>query len=97
MKNTSLFTMIGKHFGFTRNTKHHVFFAAGGLFVLGVEILPAEIVFSGDKNIAIPSNFDGVYINVVNGLTGSEKVKMSFPEFILRLYETKSGDVVSGV
>ena len=74
MKNTSLFTMIGKHFGFSRNTKHHVFFAAGGLFVLGVEILPAEIVFSGDKNIAIPSNFDGVYINVVNGLTGSSNL-----------------------
>jgi autotransporter-associated beta strand protein len=71
MKNSALFTMIGKHFGFSRNRKHHVFFAAGGLFVLGVEILPAEIVFSGDKNIAIPSNFDGVYINVVNGLTGS--------------------------
>lgn len=74
MINHSLFTMIGRCFGFSRNRKHQLFFAAGGLFFLGVETLPAEIVFSGDKNIAIPSNFDGVHINIVNGLAGSSNL-----------------------
>jgi len=74
MKIFTLFTMIGEHFCFSRNRKHHVFFAAGGLFFLGVDILPAEIVFSGGKNIAIPSNFDGIYINVLNSLSGSSNL-----------------------
>lgn len=71
MNNSALLTRIGEYFGFSRNRKNHVFFAVGGLLFFGVEILPAEIVFSGDKNIAIPSNFDGVHINIVNGSTGS--------------------------
>jgi len=71
MKNSALFTRIGDYFGFSRNRKNHVTFAVGGLLFFGVEILPAEIVFSGHKNIAIPSNFDGVHINILNGLTGS--------------------------
>lgn len=70
----SLYTMIREHTGFSRIRKHRLLLVAGGLFFLGVKILPADIVFSGDKNIAIPSNFDGVHINIVNGLAGSSNL-----------------------
>jgi hypothetical protein len=63
--------MIGGCFLFSRNSKLRLFFVASGLFFLGVQKLPAEIVFSGHKNIAIPNNFDGVYINILNGANGS--------------------------
>lgn len=66
--------MIREHTGFSRIRKHRLLLVAGGLFFLGVKILPADIVFSGDKNIAIPSNFDGVHINIVNGLAGSSNL-----------------------
>ena len=40
--------------------------------LLRPEAARAEIVFSGEKNIAIPTNFDGVFINIRNGQSGSE-------------------------
>jgi autotransporter-associated beta strand protein len=71
MINHSFLTMIRGCFFSSQNSKLRLFFLASGLFFLGVEKLPAEIVFSGHKNIAIPNNFDGVYINILNGANGS--------------------------
>jgi autotransporter-associated beta strand protein len=71
MINHSFLKMIGGCFFSSQNSKLRLFFLASGLFFLGVEKLPAEIVFSGHKNIAIPNNFDGVYINILNGANGS--------------------------
>jgi autotransporter-associated beta strand protein len=42
--------------------------------LLRPEAARAEIVFSGQKDIAIPTNFDGVYINISNGQSGSSPV-----------------------
>ncbi|MEI6818357.1 MAG: autotransporter-associated beta strand repeat-containing protein [Verrucomicrobiota bacterium] len=40
--------------------------------LLRPEAARAEIVFSGEKNIAITTNFDGVFINIRDGQSGSE-------------------------
>jgi autotransporter-associated beta strand protein len=44
------------------------------LLLLRPDAALSEIVFSGDRNIAIPTNFDGVYINIGNGQSGSSPV-----------------------
>lgn len=89
--NHSFFPMIGGCFFFSRNSQCRLFFVVGGLFFLGVESLPAEIVFSGDKNIVIPSNFDGVYINIMDGSIGSsDLVEWDLNPFFGGLYIANS-------
>jgi autotransporter-associated beta strand protein len=41
------------------------------LLLLRPDAAKAEIVYSGQQNIAIPTNFDGVYINISSGQFGS--------------------------
>jgi autotransporter-associated beta strand protein len=54
--------------------KRHVVLLVLSLLLLRPDAALSEIVFSGDRNIAIPTNFDGVYINIGNGQSGSSPV-----------------------
>jgi autotransporter-associated beta strand protein len=54
--------------------KRHVVLLVLSLVLLRPDAALSEIVFSGDRNIAIPTNFDGVYINIGNGQSGSSPV-----------------------
>ena len=54
--------------------KRHGVLLGLSLLLLRPDAALSEIVFSGDRNIAIPTNFDGVYINIGNGQFGSSPV-----------------------
>jgi autotransporter-associated beta strand protein len=54
--------------------KRHGVLLGLSLLLLRPDAALSEIVFSGDRNIAIPTNFDGVYINISNGQSGSSPV-----------------------
>ena len=54
--------------------KRHGVLLGLSLLLLRPDAALSEIVFSGDRNIAIPTNFDGVYINIGNGQSGSSPV-----------------------
>lgn len=54
--------------------KRHVVLLGLSLLLLRPDAALSAIVFSGDRNIAIPTNFDGVYINIGNGQFGSSPV-----------------------
>ena len=54
--------------------KRHGVLLGLSLLLLKPDAALSEIVFSGDRNIAIPTNFDGVYINIGNGQFGSSPV-----------------------
>jgi autotransporter-associated beta strand protein len=54
--------------------KRHLVLLGLSLLFLRPDAALSEIVFSGDRNIAIPTNFDGVYINISNGQSGSSSV-----------------------
>lgn len=54
--------------------KRHLVLLGLSLLLLRPDAALSEIVFSGDRNIAIPTNFDGVYINIGNGQFGSSPV-----------------------
>ena len=54
--------------------KRHCVLLGLSLLLLRPDAALSEIVFSGDRNIAIPTNFDGVYINIGNGQFGSSPV-----------------------
>jgi hypothetical protein len=45
--------------------------AAGAGLVGGTPQAHAQIVYSGPVNIPIPADIDGVYLNILNGLTGT--------------------------
>lgn len=45
--------------------------SAAGASLTGVQSAEAAIIYSGPISINIPSNLDGVYLNVVSGVTGS--------------------------
>ena len=47
--------------------KRHGVLLGLSLLLLRPDAALSEIVFSGARNIAIPTNFDGVYINIGNG------------------------------
>jgi len=54
--------------------KRHGVLLGLSLLLLRPDAALSEIVFSGARNIAIPTNFDGVYINIGNGQFGSSPV-----------------------
>jgi autotransporter-associated beta strand protein len=59
---------------FSLAAKRHVVLLGLSLLLLRPDAALSEIVFSGDRNIAIPTDFDGVYINISNGQFGSSPV-----------------------
>src|SRR4051812_16329337 len=48
--------------------------SAAGIIVLATGNTRADTIYSGLKDIPIPNDFDGVYLNIDNGATGSVEI-----------------------
>ena len=69
MKNESSTNGVAKTQNLNRRLAKH--FAALAIPAIVVPAAHAGLVYSGPVNLNIPSNVDGVYLNVVTGVTGS--------------------------
>lgn len=75
MKTTSLLKRVDMHLALC---------AAAGASFAGVRSAEADIIYSGPVYYNIPSNLDGLYLNVVTGVRGSSSA--SVPGWDLSIY-----------